>query len=252
MAYLRRYYLNIALIAVLGMQLFFWSRTNHIKPDMIIVPEPPTKIGVALQSLGDDQFYFRQVAFKIQNAGDSWGRFTALKLYNYSKLEQWFYLLDSLDSISNFVPSLASYYYAQTQNKADTIHIVNYLSQHARKDMRKKWWWMAQAVYVANHRLGNKELALKLAYELAQDTPYDEDIPMWARQMPAFLHEKLGETAAAKKIIIDLLENFDTFTEGELNFMEYFMRDRLQDKKFRSEIIEELRRRHKSESEKQK
>ncbi len=88
-------------------------------------------------------FIFRNFAFKIQNAGDSWGRFTALKHYNYQKLQGWFYLLDELDSQSNFIPSLASYYYSQTQNPEDTIYIIEYLRDHANKDLRNKWWWLA-------------------------------------------------------------------------------------------------------------
>ena len=240
--YLKHYILHISLVVVLLLQVTFWYFTKHIKPEMIIVPNVPTKNTVGLLSLGDDQFYFRQLAFKIQNAGDSWGRFTALKDYNYEKLQQWFFLLDKLDSKSNFVPTLASYYYSQTQTPSDTIYIVDYLRKHVKKDPRAKWWWLSQAVYIANHKLKDKKLALEIAYELA-DTPHDVKIPMWARQMPAFLHEQLGETNSAKKIIIDILENFDDFTPGELNFMEYFIQDRLKDKKFRSEIMDTLRQR---------
>jgi len=232
--------LKLSLILVLGLQVSFWYKTKHIKPDMIIVPEVPKLFTVKLLSLGDDQFYFRNLAFKIQNAGDSWGRFTALKDYNYEKLQGWFFLLDELDSKSNFVPSLASYYYSQTQKPEDTVYIVEYLREHAKKDPRTKWWWLSQAVYIANHRLKDKDLALEVAYELAA-TPEDVDMPYWARQMPAFIHEQRGETDAAKNIIVDILNNFEEFTPGELNFMEYFIRDRLEDEEFRYEVIEELR-----------
>ena len=229
-----------SLILVLSFQITFWFKTNHIKPDMIIVPDVPNLNTVKLLSLGDHQFYFRNFAFKIQNAGDSWGRFTALKDYNYEKLQGWFYLLDELDAKSNFVPSLASYYYSQTQNPQDTIYIVEYLRAHAKRNPREKWWWLAQAVYIANHKLKDKDLALAVAYELAA-TPKDVKMPYWARQMPAFIHEQRGEKTAAKEIILDILNNFAEFTPGELNFMEYFIRDRLNDKELRLEIINELR-----------
>jgi hypothetical protein len=232
--------LTIAIISVLLVQISFWYKTKHIKPDMIIVPNVPKLNTIKLLSLGDEQFYFRNFAFKIQNAGDSWGRFTALKHYNYQKLQGWFYLLDELDDQSNFVPSLASYYYSQTQNPEDTIYIIEYLRDHANKDLRNKWWWLVQAVYIANHRLKDNKLALDIAYELAS-TPKDVEMPYWARQMPAFIHEARGERNAAKKIIIDILNNFEEFTPGELNFMEYFIRERLNDQELRLEIIEELR-----------
>lgn len=241
----RNIILNLSLIFVLFLQITFWYKTKHIKPDMIIVPNVPNLNTVKLLSLGDYQFYFRNFAFKVQNAGDSWGRFTALKEYDYEKLQGWFYLLDELDSKSNFVPSLASYYYSQTQNSEDTIHIVEYLRNHAKRDPRRKWWWLAQAVYIANHKLKNKDLALEVSYELAA-TPKDVKMPYWARQMPAFIHEQRGEKNAAKEIIIDILNNFEEFTPGELNFMEYFIRDRLNDEELRLEIIEQLRKNAKS------
>ncbi len=233
---------KLALIIVLVAQIIFWNKTNHIKPDMIIVPDVPKETTVKLLSLGDSQFYFRQLAFKIQNAGDSWGRFTALKDYNYKDLQGWFFLLDSLDPISNFVPSIASYYFSQTQRPEDTIYIIEYLREHYKHDPTKKWWWLTQATHIASHKLKNKELALEIAYELAS-TPLSVNMPLWARQMPAFIHEQLGETEAAVQIIADILENVDNFTPGELNFMEYFLRERLEDEKFKYEIIQELRKR---------
>jgi hypothetical protein len=244
MSFLKDKYIHILLIFTLVLQLTIWNHIKTIKPDMIIVPNVPNKLTTQIIALGDTQFYFRYLAFIIQNAGDSWGRFTALKDYNYEKLLEWFLLLDDLDSKSNYVPSLASYYYAQTQNKADTIYIIEYLRQHAHKDLRTKWWWLVQAVYISNHILKDKELALEIALELNQ-VPYDVNMPIWARQMPAFIHEQLGEKEASKEIIINILENIDNLTDGELNFMEYFMRDRLEDEEFRFEIIEELRIRNK-------
>ena len=153
-------------------------------------------------------------------------------------------LLDSLDSSSNFVPALASYYYSQTQTKTDTIYVVKYLRQHANKNVREKWWWLVQATYIANHILKDKKLALEISQELA-NAPNDINMPLWARQMPAFIFEQLGENQASKEIIINILENHENLSDGELNFMEYFIRDRLKDKKFRFEIIDELRRRNK-------
>ena len=229
------FFLKLSLILVLLIQIVFWSKTSHIKPDMIIVPEPPKTVVAKLLSLGDTQFYFRYLTFRLQTAGDSWGRFTALKDYNYKKLADWFYLLDEFDAKSNFVPSIASYYYSQTQNPQDTIYIVEYLEQHALRDIRKKWWWLAQAVYIANHKLEDKRLALRLAYEL-KNAPLDIAMPLWARQMPAFIHEKLGEYAAAKEIIADILQNNEQFTEGELNFMEHFLSERLKNPKFLNEV----------------
>ena len=221
-----RFQTDLLLYVSLILQIGLWFITSDIKPNLGILPEVPSQASIKAISLGDDAFYFRSFAYQIQNAGDSFGRFTALKEYNYAKLYQWLLLLDSLDSRSNFVPALAGYYFSQTQNTPDVRYIVDYLDQHAIKDLHNKWWWMSQAVYLANHKLKDRELALKLAYKLAS-TPRD-DIPLWVKQMPAFIHEQLGEKEQAIYIIKNILENIDSIDQGELNFMHYFVTERLE------------------------
>ena len=216
---------DVFLYVFLILQVSLWNVARDYKPNLAIVPDVPSKLGVKALSLGDEAFYFRTLAFQLQNAGDSFGRFTALKKYNYNKLYNWFELLDSLDDRSHFVPSLAAYYYSQTQNTPDVRYVIDYLVHHASRDLYNKWWWMSQAVYLANHKLKDKELALKLSYKLAS-TPRD-DIPLWVKQMPAFIHEQMGEEQQAMGIISDILENVDNIDQGELNFMTYFVKDRL-------------------------
>jgi hypothetical protein len=216
---------NTLLVIFLLLQIVFWYNTNDIRPEMTIVPPVPGKEAVNALSFGDEQFYFRSLALEIQNAGDSFGRFTALKNYNYKKLTAWFEILDGLDHQSNFIPSIAGYYYSQTQNVPDVRYIINYLDKHASRDLKNKWWWMSQAVYLANHRLGDKPLALKLAYKLSK-TP--GKVPMWVREMPAFIHEQLGEKEEALRIIEGLMKDQDKLTKEELNFMNYFITERLE------------------------
>jgi hypothetical protein len=205
------------------LQIIFWFPSHKIKPELGIVPPVPGELVIKATSFGDEQLYFRMLGMEIQNAGDSFGRFTALKEYDYPKLYQWFTLLDKLDNKSDYIASIAGYYYSQTQNTPDVIHVVKYLDEHSSRYPEKKWWWLSQAVYLANHKLKDKKLALDLAYKLAA-TP---GIPMWAKQMPAFIHEQLGEKHEALLIIKNILDNHKDLTEYELNFMNYFIKDRL-------------------------
>jgi hypothetical protein len=232
MSRLFRYPSDALVAALLSIQALFWfgvpsfwEGTRHILPHMEIVPDVPSDVAVKALSLGDAQFFFRTLAFEIQNAGDSFGRFTPLKDYDYPKLKRWFELLDRLDSRSNFVPSLAAYLFSQSQRAEDTRYIVEYLDEHASRDMENKWWWMYQAAYLANHRLNDKQLALKLAYKLAA-TP-KKDVPIWVRQMPALIHEELGEKEEALAIIYGIGEKVDNLSEGEMNYMRYFITERL-------------------------
>src|SRR5687768_14427417 len=99
------------LALLLACQLMFWSHTKHMMPDAGIVPDAPSQEALHAMSFGDGQLYFRWLALNVQNMGDTYGRFTPLRLYDFSKLTLWFERLDGLDSRSNMVPALASYYF---------------------------------------------------------------------------------------------------------------------------------------------
>lgn len=216
------FYLFLVLQVTLSFQVL-----SKVTPVLEIVPNPPSALTVKALSFGDEQFYFRTLAFDLQNLGDTFGRFTALKHYDYKKLYGWWTALDALDPRSHFVPTLTSYYFSQSQNTPDVRYVVDYLDQHASRDLYHKWWWMGQAVYLANHKLEDRERALALSYKLAS-TPRD-DIPAWTKQMPAFILEQLGEDEEALIIMKDLLDKAekDEIDPGEFNFMQYFVRDRL-------------------------
>lgn len=221
--FLRMYGIFLGLLAA---QVVFWSQTRDIRPDMSIVPDVPGREVVKALSLGDEQFYFRVLALQIQNAGDTYGRFTPLKDYDYDKLSKWFSLLDTLDNTSDYIPSLATYYYSQTQNTPDVRYIVDYLSTHAEGRVEQKWWWLIQAMYLANHKLENKELALKVGAPLIDA----RGIPLWARHFPAFIYEQQGEMAQALYVMEHVLKNYESekLSREDFNFMKYFIEERLE------------------------
>lgn len=231
--FLRQYGLLLGLFLC---QVGYWVQSRHVLPDMSIVPDVPGREVVKALSLGDEQFYFRYLALIIQNAGDTYGRFTPLREYNYDKLSKWFHLLDMLDDTSDYIPSLATYYYSQTQNTPDVRYIVDYLRAHAEWRPEQKWWWIIQAVYLANHKLKDKDLALDIAKPLMDA----KNIPLWARQFPAFIYEQRGETEQALFVMQHVLEGYEnaTLSREDFNFMKYFIEERI--KKDIPEALEKM------------
>lgn len=217
--------IKITLIFFLIIHGLLWTKTHTITPKLAIVPNVPTSNQARAMAFGDEQGYFRYLALYIQNAGDTFGRFTALKEYDYKLLSKWFILLDQLDAKSNFIPAIVSYYYSNTQNTADNIYLVEYLEQHYDRNPAEKWWWLGQAIMIAKNKLNDAQLALRLAYKLAA-TP-NRHMPKWAYQMPAFILEDLGEKEQALAIIQDLATKYNDYTPQELNFMQYFIHERL-------------------------
>src|SRR2546423_1676052 len=89
-----------ALLLFVALQFGYWLGTKDIKPNMGIVPDVPGRVAMHALTFGDDEFYFRGFGLMIQNAGDTYGRFTALRYYDFNKLYLWFGLLDELDARS--------------------------------------------------------------------------------------------------------------------------------------------------------
>lgn len=201
-----------------------WNEGRNIKPQLTVVPKISSKVTVKALSFGDPQLYYRILGFAIQNAGDSFGRFTSLKEYDYKTLSQWFYLLDSLDSKSDFIPSVAGYYYSQTPNKEDVRYVVDYLNDHGSKNFEEKWWWIFQATYLATHKLNDIPLAKEIGHKL-QHAP--KGAPTWVRFFPVILLTKEGDKEQAFKLMRLIVSHLDELSDSERRFVEFFVKERL-------------------------
>ncbi|MBM3579947.1 MAG: hypothetical protein FJX34_04160 [Alphaproteobacteria bacterium] len=215
-------------VATFGCQIFFWKETEKVRADFDIIPPAPNKYVVSAASLGDKEFLFRVLVTRLQNSGDIFAGFVALKDYDYSRIYDWMKSLDTLNPRSRLVPSLASYYYSQTQNPADATKIIDYLEEHSVANLDANWWWLFQALYIAK-RLGDFDRALDLAQKMAQNNA--KDAPLWTKQMPAFIAEEKGDGCVAFSVIQKLIAESDSgkrqISAEEMDFMRYFISNRL-------------------------
>lgn len=213
----------LILLVLLSFQTAFWWRSMDYFPPMEVVPNAPGEVAVKALSFGENQAFFRLLALMLQNFGDTYGRFTPLKDYDYAMLERWMHLLDTLDNRSDYMPMLASYYFSRTQRPEDVRYLVRYLQDHTEGRLKTKWWWRTQAVYLANHTLKDSDWALQLAKPLQ----YTADVPAWVQQLPAFMHEQRGEFAEALMIMEHVRDHMEELTPGEINFIRHFIEERI-------------------------
>jgi hypothetical protein len=216
-------------LAAFSCQLFFWKETEKLKPHFELVPPAPSKYLTSALSLGDKEFLFRVLTLRLQNSGDVFAGFVALKNYDYLRIYQWMRALDELNDKSNSIPALASYYYSQTQNDDDVHYVVDYLDEHSSKNIDQNWWWMTQAVYIAKDRMKNLNRALELSYKLSNNN--SANAPLWTKQMPAFIYEEKGDGCMAFFVIEKLIKESEDgkrqIQASEMNFMRYFISERL-------------------------
>lgn len=226
-----------------------WTGTRNIKNEMEIIPPVPSREILKAFSFGDEQMAFRYYGYKLQFAGDLFGRVTPLKDYDYAKLYKWWKVLDEIDPISDLVVNMVTYYFGATQNPKEQLpYVVKFIEEHSDKNPELKWWWYAQAVYNARYGAEDDVTALRIANKLAK-LPKELRIPIWTRQLEAFIYEKRGEFQPACDIIINVIKEFgqNRLSEGEMNFMYYFITERLskmaeeEKKKGKIEISDECR-----------
>ena len=216
--------LLVLLVAVMAQMVLWWNtRGLALRADGL--REPPSIGEIDMLALGDRQFFFRSYALELQVGGDLGGRVTPLKDYDYDRLYRWFSLLDHADTRSNMVPTLAGYLYGNTPKVEGLRPIVQYLREHARADPERKWRFMAHAVWLAAHRLKDRALALEVAGELAA---LPARMPIWTRQMRAFILAEAGEKETARDILRVILATDPSLSPQERYFMERFIAERLE------------------------
>ena len=216
-------------VLVFIFQIFFWKIAEKYRVNYELVPPAPSKHFVKGASFGDEEFLFRVLTLRLQNAGDIFAGFVSLKKYDYSRVYDWMTILDKLNPESRMVPSLASYYYSQSSNPEHTNYILKYLDEHSSRDIDKNWWWLFQATIIAKKDLQDLDKALYFAQKLAQNEA--KEAPLWTKQMSAFISEKKGDGCMAFNVIKKLIDESESgkrqITAEEMNFMRHFISNRL-------------------------
>ena len=207
--------------------MLFWNVTREIYSKWDGVPPVPSRAGAIAMSLGDNEFSYRLLAIMLQNFGDVGRDITPLKDYNYQKLGQWFHLLHSLDPVSDHIPLLAANYFGGTLVPKDVAYVVDYLKVAGNMRIGEKWRWLAQAAYLAQHRLNDLDMALGFAYQLQNMNREGVAMPQWARQMPVFVLKYRGEKEASRHLMENLLVTDKTMEPNEVNFMRLYLTEDL-------------------------
>ncbi len=181
----------------------------------------PTYPAALASALGDGQFFYRSAGLRLQHVGSLDGRMIPLRDIDYQILSDWFFLLDDFDPQADTIPTMAAYLYSGTQDSRELHHLVSYLDAHGRRDPKRKWRWLANAVHLAHYREGDSARAMEIARYLAA-LPYD--IPAWARQLELFILADMGETEAAIAIVQGILASDADIPEHERRWMEFYIR----------------------------
>lgn len=213
-------------LAALLAQVMVWMHLRPQQAEWANVPPAPSERAATMSMLGDPQLAYRAIGIMLQNLGDSGGRTTALKDYNYTRLGRWFIVQEELDPVSNYTPLLAAFYFGATEDVDDLGPVIDYLARVGESSHSSKWRWLAQAIYLSRFKQNDLDKALKLSYRLA--ALYRPGMPAWVVQMPTFILAQKGDQEAAYDLAIQILQgDTSNMHPNEINFMREYICTRI-------------------------
>jgi len=219
----QRHILASAALAVVATAhgVLAWTFKDQ-RPDFAVLPPPPSGVEREALSFGDRQFLYRMWSLNIQNAGDTGGRATPMRDYNYEHVIGWLKALHALDPRGQHHMFLATWYFSQTPNEVDVRRIVDFVVEASAQKPEQSWYWMARAVTLAEMRVADADYALGIARRLAA---YEfPDMPAWILMYPAILLEMSGRIADADLAAREVFERRQgTFSPEDLAWAREFL-----------------------------
>jgi hypothetical protein len=184
---------------------------------------PPNATSLRLAALGDPVPLAKLLMLYLQSfdlRADNPIHFQAL---DYGSLTGWLGQILALDPGGQYPLHAASRVYAEIPNAAKTRVMLDFVYGEFLKDPEQRWAWLAHAASIAKHRLHDLELARRYAAAIQQYATGPR-VPLWARQMEAFILEDMNELEAARIMIGGFVASGQVTEPGELRFLEERMK----------------------------
>lgn len=138
---------------------------------------------------------------------------------DYDRLEAWLARILELDPQGQYPLLAASRLYAEVPVEAKQRSMLEFVYRQFLLDPNRRWPWLAHATVIAKHRLHDLPLALRYARAI-QGSATAADVPLWAKQMQAFILEDMNELEAARLVIGGYIQSGQVKDPGELKFLD--------------------------------
>ena len=173
-------------------------------PQTAYLPAAPDAATLRLAAFGEPATLSRLLMLWLQARDNPPGASVPFRALDYTRLTAWLSLALDLDPHSAYPLLAAARLYAEAPDADKSKQMLRFLHEQFLLAPNRRWPWLAHAVYVADHRLHDKPLALRYARALRLHVSAPA-APAWVRQMEIFIHEGLGDINSARRVIDELL-----------------------------------------------
>jgi len=213
-------------ILALGLSAQVILKTAAPRPSASAADLPPApSIGaLRLASFGDPVALAKGLMLYLQAVDYQSGSKVPYRNLDYDRLETWLERVLELDPHGQYPLLAASRLYAEIPVEAKQRSMLEFVYRQFLLDPNRRWPWLAHAAVLAKHRLHDLPLALRYAQAL-QDLTTAGDVPLWAKQMQAFILQDMNELEAARLVIGGYLESGSVKDPGELRFLDQRLKE---------------------------
>lgn len=138
---------------------------------------------------------------------------------DYDRLKAWLARILELDPAGQYPLMAASRLYAEVPDNQKRLKMLDFIYREYLRDPDRRWPWLAHAAVIAKHQLKDLPLARNYAQAI-QEHAKGKDVPLWAKQMAAFILEDMNELETAKIMIGGFIQSGMVKDPGELRFLE--------------------------------
>ena len=193
-------------------QIAWRSNQTTRAPAATHLPPAPAAAALRLASFGEGATTSRLTMLYLQ-------AFPHRDL-DYRRLMAWLETVLALDPRSDYPLFAAARIYAENPDPARARVALDFVHRQFFADPEHRWQWLAHAALLAKHRLKDLPLAREYAAAVARHARSPR-VPLWAKQMEAFILEDMGELEAARIMLGGLLESGQISDAGELRFLRH-------------------------------
>ena len=188
------------------------------------LPAAPALATLRLASFGDPIPLAEVLMLYLQAFDYQSGSQVPYRDLDYGRLEDWLSRILELDPRGQYPLLAASHLYAEVPDEAKQRSMLEFVYRQFLIDPNRRWPWLAHATVLAKHRLHDLPLALRYAQAIQRHATAP-DVPLWARQMEAFILEDMNELDAARQIIGGYVQGGAVKDPAELRFLDGQLKD---------------------------
>ncbi len=214
----------LGLAIALALQIFVKIQGPEPRAGASDLSTLPSRPILQLAAAGDPSPLAKLLMLHLQAFDLNAGNTLTYGALDYDRLIDWLGKILELDPAGQYPLHAASRLYAEISNQEKQRKMLDFVYQRFLADPNRRWPWLAHAAAIAKHQLKDLPLARQYAAAL-QAHATAPGIPLWAKQMEAFILEDMDELETARVMIGGFVNSGQIKDPGELRFLDQRLKE---------------------------